>query len=129
MSTKIAIQLPQQDAEGQVSLVSVEVNLNLENIYFIHKQPLQPGKVISCLTPTPLMTQGDIDESTLEESGFIKFDTPEGSWAWVNVRASIFSFTPELGVYVYVFPGGSKVGVKATGKEIDEISSNGGLVL
>ena len=96
-----------------------EVTLVLEQIFFIHKQPLQEGRVYSCLVPTPLLSQQEPDSTALEAAGFVKFQNPEGSYSWVNVKQAIFTMSPELGIYVFVFPGGSKVGVKATGEEVN----------
>lgn len=126
---KINIQMPTQDAQGNVQLSSSEVTIVLETVYFIHKQPLQPAKVIACLVPTPLITHADIEEEKLKAAGFKRFETPEGSYAWVNTREAIFAMSPELGIYVFVFPGGSKVGVRATGEEIDKAMGLGGSII
>lgn len=116
----LTVQIPTPDANGEPTLVAQEIQLVADNIFFTHKVPLQPTTQIAILSNAPLFTQNELPEATLAEAGLVKFETPEGSFSWVNVSKSLFYFSPDLGVYVIVFPGGTRVGVKSTTADMDK---------
>lgn len=115
---QITVQIPTQNDKGEVELTSQDIVLNLEQVYFIFKPPLNPtSQIIGCL-PMPLLTQDGLQDKDLIEAGLVSFDTTDGTKAWMNPRFVQFYFSPQLGVYVFVFPGGSKLGVKATNVDV-----------
>lgn len=106
------------EENGETTLVPQDIQINLEHVHFTHKPPMQPTRQIAMLLPGPLLTSTEIDESKLEEAGLVQFDSSDGTPCWLNPQLVQFYFTPELGVYVLVFPGGNRLGVKATGIEV-----------
>lgn len=106
------------EQNGETSLVPQDIQINLEQLFFIHKPPMQAIQQVMMLLPGPLMTSSLFDEEKLKEAGLVPLASAEGTPCWCNPKLVQFYFTPELGVYVFIFPGGSKLGVKATGAEV-----------
>jgi hypothetical protein len=67
--------------------------------------------------PGSLGTPTTIPDEKWEEAGFTKFDSVEGGTVWMKPQDIQFYFSPELGVYVFVYPGG-RVGIKTTGADV-----------
>lgn len=106
------------EKDGETSLVPQDIQINLEQVQFIHKPPMQTIHQIVMLLPGPLMSSSVFEESKLKEAGLVQFTSTEGTTCWCNPKLVQFYFTPEIGVYVLVFPGGNKLGLNTTGIEI-----------
>lgn len=111
--------------DEDVQLVQQQLNVVLESVYFSVKQPLTPNTELSMMLPGSLATPTPIPDEKWEEAGFTKFETVEGGTAWCRADQIQFYFSPELSVYVLVYPGG-RVGLKATGKEVEAFITGGG---
>jgi len=127
--TELTIKIGVEDADGKPQMADQTITLVLENVFFIHKPPMETFKQIAVLSPQPIITEVDIPDDELIAAGLLRFDTPEGTYAWVNPEKAMFYFTPQLGVYVLAFPGGSRVGIHATGEEVRKMFGVGGSVI
>lgn len=130
---EIATFVPQKTGpnEGDVQLVQQQLQLILESVYFSVKQPLVPNTEFCMQLPGSLATPTPIPEEKWEEAGFTKFDSVEGGTVWMRPEEIQFYFSPELGVYVFVYPGG-RVGIKTTATDVKaflEGKKGGNLVL
>jgi hypothetical protein len=117
----LTIKIGVEDDKGARSLQDQDIQLVLDNVFFLHKPPLETFKQISCLTPQPIITEADIPEEALLAAGLVRFETPERTYAWINPRHVMFYFNPDLGVYVLAFPGGSRVGIITTGVDLAKV--------
>jgi len=108
----LTVNIPTPTETGDMQLVSQEIVLVADNIFFTHKVPMQPSTQIAILSNAPLLTTNELPEQAMLDAGLTKFETPEGSFAWVNMSKALFYFSPDIGVYVVVFPGGTRVGIR-----------------
>ena len=93
----------------------VDIDINLDNLNFACKQALQPWVFVMTGAQFPVDT---INEQCLRDAGLVEMDTPEGTQAYINPKMVLGFFTPQLGLYVFVF-NGSTVVVKGTKDEIE----------
>ena len=103
--------------EEDIQLVQQQLQLVLDSVFFAVKQPLQPSTEFCMQLPGSLATPSTVPDDKWEEAGFTKFDSVEGGTVWMKPDDVQFYFSPELGVYVFVYPGG-RVGIKTTGAEV-----------
>jgi hypothetical protein len=130
---EIATFVPQKTGpnEGDVQLVQQQLQIVLESVFFAVKQPLTPNLEFCMQLPGSLATPTPIPDEQWEEAGFTKFDSVEGGFVWMKPDNVQFYFSPELGVYVFVYPGG-RVGIKTTTNDVKaffEGSKGGSIVL
>lgn len=116
---EIATFVPQKTGpkDEDVQLVQQQLQLVLESVYFAVKQPLTPSTEFCMQLPGSLATPSTVPDDKWEEAGFTKFDSVEGGTVWMKPDSVQFYFSPELGVYVFVYPGG-RVGIKTTSNDV-----------
>jgi hypothetical protein len=114
---------------GETKIYEHDISLILENIHFIVKMPLQPVRQIAMDLPGPVMTTTVIPEEKLTEAGLVKAETPDSGEVFFNPNKIQFYFSPELSVYVLMFPNNSRVGIKITKTELMTALGKSSLIL
>lgn len=107
-----SVTIQQMDENKRVQ--NIETTMNARNVHAVIKNPLQPVMIIM-----PTIGFATMSEVPLHPS-WVEFDTKEGGRAYVNPDHVLFYANPNLGEYAIFFPGGTRIGVKATGAEMRE---------
>ena len=93
----------------------IPIEINLDEVNFVAKQPLQPWMLVMTGAQFPVEA---IDKQPLQEAGMVELDTPEGAVVYLNTNKVLGYFSPQIGTYVFVF-NGTQLVVKATREDIE----------
>lgn len=91
------------------------ITLNLNNIEFVFKPPMQ-DYIISM--PGATFHVESVDVEAVKAAGLVEFDTPEGTKGYVNPALALGWTAVQLGVFAIVFPK-SRIVVSATTEELE----------
>ncbi len=94
----------------------IEVSLVVSAIEFAVKPLIEPW--LLSLPGANFQVPEIADENMFTDVGMVLFDTTQGGKLYVKPSCVTGFFTPELGTYILVL-NGSKLGVKATGEEVE----------
>jgi hypothetical protein len=128
MYHEITISATVPNEQGGEDLVSKDIVLNLENIHFIYKAPMTPSSRITSDLGEMVINQ-PIPEEKLIEAGLVSIEATEGTTAWFNPKKVVFYTSPELGVYLLMFPFGTRLGVKTTGADLTRLLGGAGSII
>lgn len=121
--------VPDPENEGQTILKPQDIELNVDAVHFMFKAPLNPQIQIMVDLPGQVTSLSPVDSAAFEAAGLVEMETVEGGTVWVNPKYIQFYFSPELALYVLIFPEGSRVAVKITSAQLKaKLGLGGGLI-
>ncbi len=112
---------PEKPEEG---MQQMDIQVNVNQVMCIIKPALQQPVV--CMMTVNLMLVSVVPK---EIDGLHVVETKEGGTAWINPDLVLFYYSPEIGIYVLCYPGGSRVAIRATGAEVRSMLEGGGNVI
>lgn len=119
------------DGQGNTRQLASEIEVILENMMFTLRTPLSTQTLLNLFAlPGIPVDNVQLPEEAMKALGFVKSEPVEGGESWWNRNFVVAVLNVEIGVYVLLFPGGTRLGIKSTRKEIEEIFSNnsGGII-